>query len=229
MGFQQVMWSYGGSYGDPKTYKVKGYINSPDSVKALEYYKELVEYSPPDAPNYYWPETLAAYNAGKVAMAMDYFAFFPGAVDSEQNPNYHDKSGFFIAPAGPKGHYISIGGQGMSISSYSKNMDIAKQYMKWFMQKPVQEKWAKLGGFTPHKEVLQSDLFLNATPYNRAFAGSFPYLRDFWAVPEYGQLLDACQTNWNAVIVGSKSAKEALDEIARKHEQIFEENGYYDK
>jgi multiple sugar transport system substrate-binding protein len=229
MGFQQVMWSYGGSYGDPKTYKVKGYINSPDSVKALEYYKELVKYSPPDAPNYYWQETLAAYNAGKVAMAMDYFAFLPGAIDPEQNPNYHDKSGFFIAPAGPKGHYISIGGQGMSISSYSKNMDIAKQYMKWFMQKPVQEKWAILGGFTPHKEVLQSDLFLNATPYNRAFAGSFPYLRDFWAVPEYGQLLDACQTNWNAVIVGSKSAKEALDEIARKHEQIFEENGYYDK
>ncbi len=229
MGFQQVMWSYGGSYGDPKTYKVKGYINSPDSVKALEYYKELVKYSPPDAPNYYWQETLAAYNAGKVAMAMDYFAFLPGAIDPEQNPNYHDKSGFFIAPAGPKGHYISIGGQGMSISAYSKNMDIAKQYMKWFMQKPVQEKWAILGGFTPHKEVLESDLFLNATPYNRAFAASFPYLRDFWAVPEYGELLDACQTNWNAVIVGSKSAKAALDEIARKHEQIFEANGYYDK
>ena len=229
MGFQQVMWSYGGSYGDPKTYKVDGYINSADSLKALEYYKELVKYSPPDAPNYYWPETLAAYNAGKVAMAMDYFAFLPGAIDAKENPMYHDKSGFFIAPAGPKGHYISIGGQGMSISSYSKNMDIAKQYMKWFMQKPVQEKWAKLGGFTPHKEVLESDLFLNATPYNKAFAASFPYLRDFWAVPEYGELLDACQTNWNAVIVGSKSAKEALDEIARKHEQIFEENGYYDE
>ena len=229
MGFQQVMWSYGGSYGDPKTYKVKGHINNPDSVKALEYYKELIAYSPPDAPNYYWAETLEAYNSGKVAMAMDYFAFLPGAIDPKQNPMYHDKSGFFIAPAGPKGHYISIGGQGMSISSYSKNMDIAKQYMKWFMQKPVQEKWAILGGFTPHKEVLESDLFLNATPYNRAFAASFPYLRDFWAVPEYGQLLDACQTNWNAVIVGSKSAKEALDEIARKHEQIFEENGYYDK
>ena len=229
MGFQQVMWSYGGSYGDPKTYKVKGYINNPDSVKALEYYKELIAYSPPDAPNYYWAETLEAYNSGKVAMAMDYFAFLPGAIDPKQNPMYHDKSGFFIAPAGPKGHYISIGGQGMSISAYSKNMDIAKQYMKWFMQKPVQEKWAILGGFTPHKEVLESDLFLNATPYNRAFAASFPYLRDFWAVPEYGQLLDACQTNWNAVIVGSKSAKEALDEIARKHEQIFEENGYYDK
>ena len=228
MGFQQVMWSFGGSYGDPKTYKVDGYLNSEDSVKALEYYKDLIKFAPPDAPNYYWQETLEAYNAGKVAMAMDYFAFLPGAIDSNRNPNYHDKSGFFIAPAGPKGHYISIGGQGMSISSYSKNQDIAKDYMKWFMQKPVQEKWAKLGGFTPHKEVLQSDIFLEATPFNKAFAASFPYLRDFWAIPEYAELLDVCQTNWNAVIVGLKSPKEALDEIVRKHEQIFEEAGYYD-
>lgn len=228
MGFQQVMWSYGGSYGDPETYKVEGHINSDDVVAALEYYKSLREFSPPDAPNYYWAETLDAFKAGKVAMAMDYFAFFPGVVDSNQNPNYYDKTGFFVSPAGPKGHAISIGGQGMSISAYSKNQDIAKRYLKWFMQKPVQEKWAQLGGFTPHEEVLQSEVFLNATPFNRAFAASFPYLRDFWAVPEYAELLDACQTGWNQVVIGSKSAKEALDEIARKHEAIFEDAGYYD-
>ena len=86
-----------------------------------------------------------------------------------------------------------------------------------------------LGGFTPHKEVLESDAFLNATPFNKAFAASFPYLRDFWAIPEYAELLDVCQTNWNAVVVGSKSAKEALDTIANKHEEIFEEAGYYDE
>ena len=67
MGFQQVMWSFGGSYSfdgsydDPKTYKGDGYLNSEDSVKALEYYKGLVAFSPPDAPNYYWQETLEAY------------------------------------------------------------------------------------------------------------------------------------------------------------------------
>lgn len=228
MGFQQVMWSFGGSYGDPETYEVDGYLNSEDSLKALEYYKDLIRFSPPDAPNYYWQETLKAYTSGQVAMAMDYYAFFPGAVDPKENPKYHDKSGFFIAPAGPKGHYISIGGQGMSVSAYSKKQDLAKQYMKWFIQKPVQEKWAALGGFTPNKEVLQSEAFLNATPYNKAFAASFPYLRDFWAVPEYAELLDACQSNWNAVIVGTKSPQKALDAIVRKHEEIFEDAGYYD-
>ncbi len=223
MGFQQVMWSFGASYGDPDTKKVDGYINSEDAVKALEFYKGLLEFAPKDAPNYYWPETAAAYNAGKVAMAMNYFAFFPGVVNPETNPISHDKSGFFIAPEGPKGHYISIGGQGMSISSYSKNMDTAKQYMKWFMQKSVQEKWAELGGFTPLKEVLESDTFKKATPYNETFAASFPYLRDFWAVPEYSKLLVVCQTNWSEAISGIKTPKEALDTIAQKHEEIFAE------
>ena len=229
MGFQQVMWSYGGSYGDADTYKVAGHINSEDSAKALEFYTDLLQFAPPDAPNYYWAETLNAYNSGKVAMAMNYFAFFPGVINPEVNKISHDKSGFFVAPAGPKGHYISIGGQGMSISSYSKNKDLAKRYMKWFMQKPVQEKWAALGGFTPHKEVLQSDTFKKATPFNEAFAASFPYLRDFWAVPEYAELLEVCQTNWSEAISKIKTPKEALDTISRKHEEIFEDAGYYDE
>ena len=224
MGFQQVMWSYGASYGDPDTFKVDGYINTDKAVAALEFYKDLLNFAPQDAPNYYWSETNDAYLAGKVAMAMNYFAFFPGVVRAETNPNYHDKSGFFIAPAGPDGdHYISIGGQGMSISTYSKNQDTAKQYLKWFMQKSVQVKWAELGGFTPLKEVLQSDTFKNATPYNEAFAASFPYLRDFWAVPQYAELLEACQTNWSEAISDIKTAQEALDNIAVKHEEIFQE------
>ena len=228
MGFQQVMWSFGASYGDSENFKVDGHINSKDAEKALDYYTDLLKFAPPDAPNYYWQETLNAYISGKVAMGMNYFAFFPGVVKAETNPISHDKSGFFIAPAGPKGHYISIGGQGMSISEYSENKDIAKLYLKWFMQKPVQEKWAKLGGFTPHKEVLQSETFKTASPFNEAFAASFPYLRDFWAVPEYAELLEVCQTNWSEAISKIKSAKEALNTIARKHEEIFEESGYYD-
>ena len=76
MGFQQVMWSFGGSYGDPKNYKVRGYLNSKDTIKALKFYTDLLRFAPPNAPNYYWPETLIAYNTGEVAMAMKLFCLF---------------------------------------------------------------------------------------------------------------------------------------------------------
>ncbi|MFQ6043345.1 MAG: extracellular solute-binding protein, partial [Candidatus Poribacteria bacterium] len=232
MGFQQVMWSFGGSYGDENTYKVEGILNSEAGIKALEFYKNLKPFTPEGSVEYYWAEALDAFKKGLVAMAMDYFAFFPGLVSPDDNPNYYNHVGFFAAPGqiGPDGkfrRYISIGGQGMSISAYSKNKEEAKQFMKWFIQKPVQEKWAKMGGFTPVKDVLNSDTFLKATPYNKAFSDSFPYLRDFWAVPEYAELLEVCQTNWNAAIVGTKTPKEAMDTIAKEHERIFREAGYY--
>ncbi|MBM3240134.1 extracellular solute-binding protein [Candidatus Poribacteria bacterium] len=232
MGFQQVMWTFGGSYGDEQTYKVEGILNSEAGVKALEYYKGLKQFAPEGSVEYYWAEALDAFKKGLVAMAMDYFAFFPGLVSQETNPAHYNHIGFFVAPGqtGPDGQYrryISIGGQGMSICSYSKNQNEAKQFLKWFIQKPVQEKWAQLGGFTPHKEVLKSDAFLNATPYNKAFSDSFPYLRDFWAVPEYAELIEVCQTNWNAAIVGTITPKEAMDTVTKEHERIFREAGYY--
>jgi len=226
MGFQQVMWSFGGSYGDPQTYKIEGLLNSEAGIKALEYYKDLKQFAPEGSVEYYWAESLDAFKKGLVAMTMDYFAFFPGLMSQESNPDHYNHVGFFAAP-GQQERHISIGGQGMSICSYSKNQEEAKQFLKWFIQKPVQEKWAQLGGFTPHKEVLNSEAFLNATPYNKAFSSSFPYLRDFWAVPEYAELLEVCQTNWNAAIVGTITPKEAMDTIAKEHERIFQEAGYY--
>lgn len=211
MGFQQVMWSFGGSYGDEKTYKVEGILNSPEGVKALAFYGELAKFTPPGSENYYWKECLDAFKGGIVAMAMDYYAFFPGLVDPKVN-KYANVTGFFPVPGeyGPDGkfrRYISLGGQGMSVSAYSKHKYEALQYLKWFARKDVQMKWAKLGGFTCNKEVLRSKEFLTAKPYNPAFAESMQYARDFWAVPEYAELLKACQDIWNDAIVRIRALK----------------------
>ncbi|MCS7224575.1 MAG: sugar ABC transporter substrate-binding protein [Armatimonadetes bacterium] len=225
MGFQQVMWSFGGDYGDPKTFQVEGYINGPDSVKALEFYVRLAkECMPPGSQNYYWSECLDAFKRGLVAMTMNYFAFFPGLLSEETN-RYAKTTGFFMVPRGPKGHYISLGGQGLSVSAYSKNKDEALQYIKWFWQERVQREWARLGGFTCHKKVLNSPDFLKATPYNPVFRDSMKLLKDFWAVPEYAELLDSCQRHLNAAIVGAKKPKEALDAIAKEHTVIFRKAG----
>ena len=86
MGFQQVMWSFGGSYGDTETYKVDGHINNEDVVKALDYYKSLRPFSPPDAPNYYWAETLDAYKAGKSCNGDGLFRFLPGSSQFGSEP-----------------------------------------------------------------------------------------------------------------------------------------------
>ena len=41
MGMQQFVWDWGGSWGDPKTMKVDGILNTPDAVKGMSFGKDL--------------------------------------------------------------------------------------------------------------------------------------------------------------------------------------------
>lgn len=225
MGFDQVLWSYGGELRDPNTGVVQGVINSPTAVKALDFYaKDLKQFTPPGSESYYFNETLSAFTSGQVAMTMDWYTFFPALTDKGKNP-YADKTGFFVTPAGPGGHFISLGGQGLSISSYSKNQENAKKFLAWFSKTDTQQAWAKLGGLTSTTSVLNSDDFKNAAPYNTAFAESAPLLKDFYNNPKYAELLQVTQENWNAVVTGQKTSQAAMDEIATKHTEILKSAG----
>ena len=55
----------------------------------------------------------------------------------------------------------------------------------------MQKKWAELGGYTCSAAILKSEEFRKATPYNEAFYQSMFMVKDFWAVPEYAELLTA--------------------------------------
>lgn len=225
MGFDQVLWCYGAELNDPKTGAVQGVINSPDATKALAFYtQELKKFTPPGSENYYYDETIRDFSNGQVAMAMDWYTFFPALVDKAKNP-LADKTGFFVSPEGPKGHFISLGGQGLSISAYSKKQDDAKKFLAWFSKKETQEKWAKLGGLTANTAVLQTTDFKNATPFNAAFADSVPLLKDFYNNPKYAELLQATQTHWNSVVSGQEQPQAAMDAIAQAQTQVLKDAG----
>ena len=219
MGFDEVLWCYGGDLKNDKG-DVEGVINAPKAVDALKFYtQDLKKFTPPGSEKFYYDETLHAFGAGQVAMAEDWYTFFPG-LTSEEN-TLASKTGFFVSPAGPGGHFISLGGQGLSISAYSKNQDESKKFLAWFSKKDNQQKWAKLGGLTSDTEVLKSSDFQQAAPFNAAFAESAQYLKDFYNNPKYAELLNETQTHWNSVVTGSETPKAAMDAIAKKHTDIL--------
>lgn len=229
MGVENVLWAWGAELGDYRTYRVKGILNSPEGIEALEFYGELYKFCPPDWGNAFFMDNNQAIAEGLVAMSMNYYAFFPALVNPEMN-KYADKMGFFAMPKGPKGRWAALGGQGASIITYSKKQDLAFDWLEWFVKPETQEKWAELGGYTCHLATLKSEKFLNATPYNRSFMETMQMVKDFWAVPEYAELLEVCQREFHEFVVArSKTAKEALDTIAEEWEAIFEKAGYYKK
>jgi multiple sugar transport system substrate-binding protein len=109
-----------------------------------------------------------------------------------------------------------LGGQGISIVSYSKKQEEAKKFLEWFIRDDTQQKWADLGGYTADAQVLSSEKFRSATPYNEAFYQSLFVVKDFWAVSYYAMLLDQMNKRiWPYIVNNDGTAKEALDGLAR--------------
>jgi multiple sugar transport system substrate-binding protein len=159
-------------------------------------------------------------------MSMNYFAFFPALLNPATNPNA-ENTGFFANPAGPDGdQFAALGGQGISIVSYSDNIDESYKFLEWFIQDDVQKRWAELGGYTASAAVLESEEFRNATPYNEAFYQTMFKVKDFWAVPEYAELLTAANQRLYPYVVGGEgTAQEALDALAGDWVETFKKYG----
>jgi len=229
---EQVIWSFGGDLGDYSTYQVNGILNSQASIDGIEFYKALFEFTPPGFGDAFYVKANDAFTAGIVPMTCNYFAFLPGLANETTNP-YADGTDYFPCPPqkgrdGEVRQYSALGGQGASAVTYSKKQDLIMDWMDWFIQKDVQMKWAELGGYTCHAEVLETPEFLSATPYNEAFAVSLNIMKDFWAEPEYARLLESfSKTVGSYIIRGEGTAKGALDQCAEEWTDIFEQAGYY--
>ena len=72
----------------------------------------------------------------------------------------------------------------------------------------------KPAGFTANVDILQSEDFITATTYNGPFAESLDYVRDFWNVPIYNQLLAAAQRHIGEALDGVAEPEAALTALA---------------
>jgi multiple sugar transport system substrate-binding protein len=215
MGYSASLYSHSGEFGDYATCKVEGIVDSPQAVQALEAYKELFAFTPPNWANAGFQENNQAIIEGLVAMSMNYFAFFPSLVNPAVNL-HASATGFFMNPAGPGGGRFSpLGGQGISVVAYSGQREAALDFLAWLVREETQERWAALGGNTTHARTLESPAFRAATPYNEAFYQSMFVVKDFWAVPYHAELLRQLNSRLGPYLLDDDgSAAEVLHALA---------------
>jgi multiple sugar transport system substrate-binding protein len=225
MGVTGALYAWGFKYENtPGSYDMQGAVNSPAAVEALEFYKGLYDCcTPPGYTNAYMTESLDAFKSGQVAMAMNWFAFFPGLY---ADPNTGgDKIDFFVNP-GQNVQGSTLGGQGISVVSYSDNQEGALEYIKWFAQPDVQAKWWALGGYSAHNSVLNDPGFATSQPFAGDFLIAMANVQDFWQEPAYAELLLAMQERMhNYVVAGEGTAQEALDGLVEDWTEVFEDEG----
>ena len=224
MGVTGALYPWGFKYEkEPGSYEMDGVVNSAEAVEALEFYKELYECcTPPGYTNSYMSETLDAFKSGQVAMAMNWFAFFPGLA---KDPTVGDKIDFFVnPPQNTKGS--TLGGQGISVVSYSEKQDAALEYIKWFAQPEIQAQWWELGGYSAHNSVLNDPGFVDSQPFAGDFLEAMGQVQDFWQEPAYAELLIAMQKRLHDYVVADQgTAQEALDKLVEDWTEVFEDEG----
>lgn len=238
--FNSWCWNYGGDLWDPITGQINGYINSARCQHALTLLDHLtINDSPPNSGNNFIAEVDADMTGGKVALIQNWWGGMGGLLATQGNtlgktvPQIESKLGFFNMPGeayqGLSARWTALGGMGLSISSYAPKADQAAMlgFAKWFLSTPVQTLWYKGGGAPASTLILNSPGFLSAEPWNPVQAQSYTFVKDFWNMPEYSQMLIEQTALVNASMIGKLSPKDALNRIATFQAGILRKTGEY--
>jgi len=148
-----VTWGFGGTEIDEAG---KVVINSKATIDAVKFtvalWKEAL-----DEGGLAWDDSSnnRAYLAGTISATINGASIY--FVAKRQFPDIAKVTGHGHMPKGPGGRFYNIGGQGRSIMKYSKNQQVAKEFLRWFMDRPQYDKWMAANdgytvGPTPHWE-----------------------------------------------------------------------------
>jgi multiple sugar transport system substrate-binding protein len=218
--WNQIAWSMGGEIWDPSTYRIDGVLNSEINVKALEFARDLARTGPTSNLNHNFAEVTSSICNGESAIIAIWGGAMAPVLDSATCPHAGNIS-FTIFP-GDVAHQLSLGGMGMHISAYTRHPEVAKDVLAWLSLPKTQRKWAEKGQFPTRKSVLGSGTFLNARPFNPAFAISFTLSKDFWNLPIYAELLPLHVRQIDAALRGTQSAFDALNQLASEQQAIMD-------
>ena len=148
-----VTWGFGGAEIDQGG---KVVINSKETLEAVKFtvaaWKDCL-----DEGGLAWDDSSnnRAFLAGTCSATINGASIY--FVAKRQFPDIAKVTGHGHMPKGPGGRFYSIGGQGRAVMKYSKNQQVAKEFLRWFMDRPQYEKWMGANdgyvvGPTPHWE-----------------------------------------------------------------------------
>jgi len=206
--FQQYLYANGGRIVDESG---KAIINNENGVQALEFYNELANYAQPGMLEWKREDLIKLFETGKIGMYIDHVHNAEAALRKGIDV------GLFMIPAGPLGdkpYSTVIVTDCISISSQSKNVELAVKFMNYMTSFEKQKEWDLKLGFVPpmirEKDLpeFQTELW---KPYIEAIQYGVPEavnIKDWEGVQE--AIVDAIQS----VLLERTDAKTALDTAA---------------
>jgi multiple sugar transport system substrate-binding protein len=127
-----VLFSMGGDF---LTKDRKASINTPEAIKAMDWYAGMLRrFAPPGVVNFNWYECSAAFSQGQVAMYYD-GVNYAGQFEDKEKSKVAGKVGYAVLPPGPGGHFMPTFSNAIAVSAQSKRQGAAYFFAQWATSK----------------------------------------------------------------------------------------------
>lgn len=212
------IWSNGGAITNPEMTKASGYLNSQESVEAMEFLVDLYKEG-------YMAETIAGggedtgsgYGNDHYGMIFGGPWFWP--IIKGQFPE--KELNFALWPKGDNAQSVSVvGGENLIIPAGSKNKDMAWEFAKYMLSEDVQLKLAQVGQIPVLKSVVDTDYF-KSHPYYGIFMEQLKTAKARTVHPQWNRIKQELHEAFEAILLGKMEAKNALDQAAYNIDNIL--------
>ena len=228
----QILLGFGGSFVADYPKDMTPTIDSPEAVKAADFYTELMsKYGIPGSVSASYDEVVIAMQQGEIAMAIE-GAPLAGRILDPKLSKVAGKLGFAVPPGGPAGTFAPFTSQGYAVNAASKNKEAAKAFLIWATSEKTMQDIAANSSFVAvtRNSVWNDPAFVKAHGYDYGHGGFTAAYRDTLAtadpqyrlpIAEFRPAADRVGIALQEIVSNQHSAKDALGAAKADIERIF--------
>lgn len=197
-------------------------------IKALEFYKEVVDTGPADIPRFSNIEMANAFLQGNAAMYLDSTAIF-GAVSNYSTSRVEGKVSYVIHPKGVR-HSSQSGGFGLAIPRNARNPQAAFLLMQWLTSKTQDKAVCRVGGNPTRLSTLSDNAMVRQFPEYITLRDQLKFADPDWRpiIPEWDEInTRLLGVAVHEAITGKKSPAKALQDIVPRVSELMKNAGYH--
>ena len=221
-GLTPYFWSLGGTITNEDYTQVEGYLNSPESVKALE---TMVDWHkrglviPPILGGE--PGTWDGLKSGEYLMSDDgpwFYSILMNETESGFDPMTQTVRG--LIPEGPGGSRSVIGGEDLVIFANAKHPEEAWTFAKWMLTEEPQKMMAEVG-LIPTNMAAAEAMKKMDIPFIAEYVQQLETALPRTPIPQWSEMEGIFNLAVEKAFRGELEPKAALDEAAKQIEAIL--------
>lgn len=227
--FQEAVENYGAEMSVRDGDKCTATFNSPEAVKALQWWYDLV-YVDKAAKIYpgqgltTWEALQADFISGKIGM-MYITTGWMGNIKK----NSPFEVGVGMLAAGPTGvRRAPTGGNGIAIPAKApaEHQAAAWKFLKWLTDTPQTASWAKQTGYMPLRLSAMNDPALQAyfkeNPTFQVAVEQMQYASPFPCIKLHPKTESTADVLWERIFVGQEPVQKVADEVAKQIQDLVD-------